>query len=80
VRNQIVCIDDLERVGDGLSIKDVLGLVSFLKDQRKCKIVLLLNNEELQDRAATDFKSQLEKVIDVKCVLSDPSRSSEYWS
>jgi hypothetical protein len=66
VRNQIVCIDDLERVGEGLSIKDILGLVSFLKDQRKCKVVLLLNDEELQGQSAIDFKNQLEKVSDVE--------------
>lgn len=66
VRNQIICIDDLERVGSGISIKDILGLVSFLKDQRKCKIVLLLNDEELQGQASIDFKSQLEKVSDVE--------------
>lgn len=65
VRNQIICIDDLERAGDGLMIKDVLGLVSLLKDQRNCKVVLLLNDEELIDKEAIDFKSQLEKVVDV---------------
>lgn len=66
VREQIVCIDDLERVGEGLSTKDVLGLISFLKEQRGCKIALLLNDEELEGRAAEDFKGQLEKVIDVE--------------
>lgn len=66
VRKQIVCIDDLERVGEGLTTKDVLGLISFLKDQRKCKVVLLLNDEELSEGASADFKNQLEKVIDVE--------------
>jgi hypothetical protein len=66
VRKQIICIDDLERIGDGLSTKDILGLVSFLKDQRKCKIVLLLNDEELTEEASKDFEKQLEKVIDVE--------------
>ena len=42
----IICIDDLERKGNSLSIKDVLGLVSLLKEQKKCKIVLLLNDGE----------------------------------
>ena len=31
VRDQIVCIDDLERRGSGLAVKDVLGLISFLE-------------------------------------------------
>ena len=36
----IICIDDLERKGKGLEIKDILGLVSLLKEQKKCKVVL----------------------------------------
>ena len=38
VRNQIICIDDFERKGDKLKPKDVLGLISFLKEQRSCKV------------------------------------------
>lgn len=30
----IICIDDLERKGAGLSLKDVLGLVSLLKEHK----------------------------------------------
>ncbi|MGO4621310.1 hypothetical protein AB4Z34_29290 [Ensifer sp. 2YAB10] len=63
VRNQIICIDDLERAGKGLEARDVLGLVSFLKEERKCKVVLLLNDKELSDKV--EFDKQLEKVADV---------------
>lgn len=66
VRKQIVCIDDLERVGDELSTKDILGLISFLKDQRGCKVVLLLNDEALGKAASKIFTDQLEKVVDVE--------------
>ncbi len=38
VRNQIVCIDDLERKG-AISVKDVFGLISFLREQRGCKVI-----------------------------------------
>lgn len=78
VRKQIVCIDDLERVGEGLSIKDVLGTVSFLKDQRGCKVVLLLNDEELLDKSVEDFKRQLEKVADVEmCFEPTPQETAQ---
>lgn len=70
VRNQIVCIDDLERKGSALSVGDVLGLISYLKEERNCKVVLILNEEELKDRA--EFKEYLEKVIDTS-VLFAPS-------
>ncbi|QIG95512.1 P-loop NTPase fold protein [Bradyrhizobium sp. 6(2017)] len=64
VRTQIVCIDDLERAGAGLQTKDILGLVSFLKEQRDSKIVLLMNDEAFAEEAGADFRSQLEKVAD----------------
>ena len=66
VRKQIICIDDLERRGDNLSLKDVLGLISFLKEQRYCKVILILNNEVLAVNDNEDFKNQLEKVADVE--------------
>jgi Cdc6-like AAA superfamily ATPase len=47
VRNQIVCFDDLERKGEGLRSADVLGYISQLKEERNCKVVLLLNDEQL---------------------------------
>ena len=76
VRDQIICIDDLERAGDELPVKDVMGLVSFLKEQRKCKVVLLLNDEELQSEAATDFRTQLEKVSDVEMRFEPTSKEA----
>lgn len=78
VRNQIVCIDDVERHGKGLEIKDVLGMLSFLKEQRSCKVVLLLNDEKLQGEAQEDFQSQLEKVVDTRIVFSPtPAEAAE---
>ena len=69
VRKQIVCLDDLERAGDGLAPKDVLGLASFLKEERKCQVVLLLNQDQLQGEGKTVFASLLEKAIDTRLEL-----------
>lgn len=70
VRNQIVCFDDLERMSDGLDLKDVLGLISFLKEKKNCKVVLLLNSEALEGQNAEDFRVQLEKVIDINLTFA----------
>lgn len=59
----LICIDDLERKGKGLDIKDVLGLVSLLKEQKKCKVVLLLNAGE---DGLEDYEKYREKVIDME--------------
>ena len=63
MRNQFVCIDDLERRGASLNVKDVLGLISFLKEQRQCKVVLLLNDQEL-GASEPEFLENFEKVFD----------------
>lgn len=64
VRKQIVCIDDFERSGAELRARDVLGLISLLREQRECKVVLLLNSGQLQGAEKEEFDSQLEKVAD----------------
>jgi hypothetical protein len=63
LRSQLVCIDDLERAGEGLKANDVLGLVCELRDQKGCKVVLILNDEELKDGKQA-FDAQIEKVAD----------------
>lgn len=69
IRNQIVCIDDLERRG-ALSVKDVLGLASYLREQRSCKVVLLLNRTQLDEGGQREFNDFFEKVIDVQLVFA----------
>ncbi len=65
VKKQIICIDDLERKSSSLEMRDVLGLISHLKEQRACKVVLLLNDEKFQEDDDAEFRSQLEKVADI---------------
>lgn len=62
-RNQLICIDDLERKGEALRSVDVLGYISQLRDVRNCSVVLLLNDEQLEDK--DEFESYLEKVVDL---------------
>lgn len=72
VKKRIICIDDLERAGSALELRDVLGLASMLKEERQCKVVLLLNDEQLTEENKTDFNRLLEKVVDVSLVF-DPT-------
>lgn len=59
----IVCLDDMERKGDALSVKEILGLVSLIKEQKNCKVVLLLNDNE---ECIEDYKKYREKVVDIE--------------
>jgi hypothetical protein len=63
LNNSLICIDDLERRGSSLFMKDALGLVSQLKEQKRCKIVLLLNDKE---EGLEDYTKYREKVVDVE--------------
>jgi len=65
----IICIDDLERKGAGLSLKDVLGLVSLLKEHKQCKVILLLNDGTPETK---EFNTYKEKVLDIE-LLFKPS-------
>jgi hypothetical protein len=68
VRDQLICIDDVERRGASLAMGDVLGMVSHLKEERRCKVVLILNDEWLGTHRA-EFDRYLEKVIDIALVF-----------
>jgi hypothetical protein len=73
VRNTLICIDDLERKGKGLKLKDVLGLVSLLKEQRNCKVVLLLNEGE---EGLKDYATYCEKVVDIELVFAPTAKEN----
>lgn len=72
VHDQFVCIDDIERRGEGLKLNEILGLVTFLKEERKCRVVLLLNSNSLEKHDQDLFNSHLEKVVDT-VITMDPT-------
>ncbi|MEZ8383039.1 P-loop NTPase fold protein [Vibrio splendidus] len=57
----LICFDDIERHSKGVSLRDFLGLVSSLKEQKKCKVVILLNEDSHDLEEYLIYK---EKVID----------------
>jgi len=71
ITETLICIDDLERKGKGLDIKDLLGLVSLLKEQKRCKVVILLNDGE---DGLDDYFKYREKVIDLELEFSPSPR------
>lgn len=67
IKETLICIDDLERRGDDLKIKDILGLISILVEQKKCKVVLIFNHKKIDDEIYDDFR---EKVIDYELLFN----------
>lgn len=64
VHDAVICLDDLERTSPGLLLGDVLGLASFLKEERKCRVVLITNQAKLNDVDRMRLAVYFEKVID----------------
>lgn len=74
VKDTIVCLDDFERKGDQLTAKEILGLISMLKEQRNCKVAIILNDEFLQGEAIDDYNRYREKVVDIEVDFRPSSR------
>lgn len=68
VRDCVVCLDDVERLGKGLNGRAVMGVVDELRD-RGCKVVMVLNRDELPTEDSS-FREYWEKIIDVDLNLS----------
>lgn len=64
VRDQLICFDDLERKGAGLSVRDVLGLANHLKEHKACKVVIIYNEEGFSDQEKKELDRFFEKVSD----------------
>ncbi|MBS0576413.1 MAG: hypothetical protein JSS45_08330 [Proteobacteria bacterium] len=72
VRDRLVCIDDVERRGSGLSLLDCLGLVTYLVEQRGCRVCVILNSGQLDEKDAGVWNAQKEKVF-IAELTYDPS-------
>jgi Cdc6-like AAA superfamily ATPase len=69
-RNTLIIIDDLERHSSSLPIRDILGILTDLKEERGCQIILVMNEDALQrnDSDKPYFETK-EKVIDRELVF-----------
>lgn len=61
-KDVIVCFDDFERMSDKIKLKDVLGLISELKEQKNCKVIMIFENHKIEDEKL--FSEYKEKIID----------------
>ncbi len=69
VSDAVVCLDDFERRGEGLRPLDVLGLASYLRESRNCKVILIQNEDALETQKE-EFRKLEEKVFDWRVVLN----------
>ncbi len=48
--NIIVCFDNIERRSDNLSLKEILGLVNLLKEDKECSVIMIFHEDELKEQ------------------------------
>jgi hypothetical protein len=72
VRRRLICIDDVERRGSNLRLKDVFGLVSHLDERRGCRVCVILNSGALDASDGAEWAEQREKVFEAEFYY-DPS-------
>ena len=66
IENFLICFDDLERKEVSISGSSVLGLISQLKEERSCKIILIYNDRELDEETEKQINEYREKVVDIE--------------
>ena len=67
-KNIVLCFDDFERISPNLSLSEILGFISELKEQYNCKIVLINNNDMLKIQDELNHKKHMEKGEDNKYI------------
>ncbi|EOI5379609.1 TPA: P-loop NTPase fold protein [Campylobacter jejuni] len=80
----IVCFDNIERRSDNLPLKEILGLVNLLKEEKECNVVMILNDDELKKQDSNSdnkkedkqdakdwYQEYKEKVIDYEVRLKN---------
>lgn len=76
IRDRIVCFDDLERMSSGLSVTELMGFASFLKERRNCKIMFVAHTDQLEEK--DEFQKLSEKVVDITLrFVRSPSEASD---
>lgn len=76
VNDYLICIDDLERKSERLSMSTLLGYVSNLSESSKCKIILIFNDDTLNNKDKEEIDKYREKVIDLELEYSPKSISN----
>jgi hypothetical protein len=64
IKKYLVCFDDLERRNNQLDLEQFFGLVSLLKEQNDCRVVIIWNESELSKEDTRTLDKYREKIVD----------------
>lgn len=60
----VICLDDFERLSNKISINELFGFIADLKENKQCRVVMILNEDKIPEKNKDDFDIQKEKIID----------------
>ena len=74
----IICIDDIERKSNKVSLKDLLGLIYLLFEKKKARVCIIANEEILLDKKQSvlseaeikDYENFVEKIVSYRFYLN----------
>ncbi|NAR56136.1 NTPase [Acinetobacter haemolyticus] len=70
VNDAIICFDDFERMSNKLDIKDVMGLANYLKLEKNCQVILILDEDKAEGDNKKKYADYKEKLIDETIVIN----------
>lgn len=70
VSDAIICFDDFERMSNKLDIKDVMGLANYLKLEKNCQIILILDEDKAEGDNKKKYAEYKEKLVDETIIVN----------
>ncbi|ENW97809.1 P-loop NTPase fold protein [Acinetobacter sp. NIPH 298] len=70
VSDAIICFDDFERMSDKLNINDVMGLANYLKLEKNCQVILILDEDKAEGNNKKKYADYKEKLIDETIIIN----------
>ena len=66
LNNYLICFDDIERRNPSLRMADILGIISDLTADKNCKVIIILNENQLSSDDADELTTYREKILDLE--------------
>lgn len=77
-KDRLVCLDDLERKGPQLSLGEIFGFAHYLKEDRNCRVAIIVNKEMLEESEKDKLPALIDKTVDVTLsCYTTPTRAAE---
>lgn len=78
MKNALVVLDDLERRHKSLALREVLGTIIRLVDVRRCRVIVISNENELEESDRKELDQYREKVFDLEYFFNPSVHDTVY--